>query len=685
MSEPAKRFREYRGKRIAVYGLGAEAVKVLRELKDTVSVVGLLDSCREEGELYGFPVLSLEQAFAASISLILVAARPGSCKAIARRIGRKCRKQGVALYDVRGNDLCAEREPAYDFTGLDGPMRGEILKRIEGKEAVSFDLFDTLIMRQVLFPDDVFELVGAKLAKRGIYMEGFSQKRLAAEKELSGRYAPSLEEIYSYMKESFALSELVPKEAARLEWQTDCSLLIPRKEVCELLETVKKQGKPVYIVTDSYYTKRQIEELLKRFGIEGYAGLLVSCEYGKGKAQGLFRVLKELTGKSCLHIGDDRYTDIEMAEGESVEAVRLYSGADLLELCGYMGMQDLMDSLSDRIRIGMAVSRLFNNPFVTESGERLGVEKARDIGYVFFAPLITDFVFWLRERIEREKISNVLFCARDGYLIRMLYEQLLEEHTSIYFLTSRTAAVCAGAESEEDIRYVEGMRFGGTLQEELAERFGIQINGESISKDKGGLTGYKKEILGRASLARKAYQAYIDRLFLREGDIALFDFVAKGTCQMYLERLMKNHLKGFYFLWLEEEEMRGHGLDIEPFYREAEKEGSTVFENYYILEAVLTAPSPSVRGFTSGGMPIYARETRPAESIACVQEIQEGIRAYFETYRRICPEGEMRINKELDERFLSLIHQAEIREERFLRMQVEDPFFNRTTSLTDLL
>lgn len=84
-------------------------------------------------------------------------------------------------------------------------------------------------------------------------------------------------------------------------------------------------------------------------------------------------------------------------------------------------------------------------------------------------------------------------------------------------------------------------------------------------------------------------------------------------------------------------------------------------------------------------MPIYARETRPAESIACVQEIQEGIRAYFETYRRICPEGEMRINKELDERFLSLIHQAEIREERFLRMQVEDPFFNRTTSLTDLL
>ena len=43
------------------------------------------------------------------------------------------------------------------------------------------------------------------------------------------------------------------------------------------------------------------------------------------------------------------------------------------------------------------------------------------------------------------------------------------------------------------------------------------------------------------------------------------------------------------------------------------------------------------------------------------------------------------INKKLDEVFLTLIHNVEIRDKDFLSLTIEDPFFNRMTSITDVL
>lgn len=697
MYELVQKFQEYKNKKIAVYGLGAEAESVLGEIGYSFSVVGLLDSFRESGEMYGLPILSLEQVIREQVSLILVAARPGSCKAIARRIGDTCKAQGIALFDVRGKDLCIQKKAACAFEGVKGITKEELLSRASLKQAVSFDLFDTLLMRRTAFPSDVFELVECGLARRGIVIEKFPEKRLAAEKELSRHGAPFLEEIYAYMKEQFRLPELDAAYAALLEWQTDCGLLVPRREVCEVYAALCGQGKEVYIVTDSYYTKRQLAELLERSGIRGYAELVVSCEYKTGKRQGLFTVLKERAGtEGILHIGDDLTADGESAERNGLETVHLYSGMELLEECGYLGLRDFMDSLSGRIRIGMLGAELFNSPFRFEKGRQRGlyVKHAYAVGYCFFAPLLTDFVLWLHGRIETEDIQNVFFCARDGYLLQRLYRELAEKRTSVYFYTSRRAAVCAGVEKESDLRYVEAMPFGGTIKEELWERFGIVIEedieedakGEGApDKERGGLLRYAEKILERARVERAACRAYIKGLPLREGTVAFFDFVAKGTSQMYLERLFANHLKGFYFLWLEEEAMSRYGLDIEPFYRREEKEESAVFEDYYILETVLTASEPSVKGYTKKGEPVYAEETRTRENLACIEDVQEGILDYFRAYIRICPGERIREDKRLDERLLSMLHQVVILDERFLRLKVEDPFFNRTTEMTDLL
>lgn len=677
-------FQNYKNSPIAIYGLGMETERILGEAKEAFQVIGLLDGYRSSGDLYGMPIISLEQAIVQHVRLIVVAARPGSCRAIARKIGRICREHNIALFDVRGNDLCDTHNIVYDFQNVEGITRKELMRRTEQYDAISFDLFDTLIMRQVLFSSDVFELVDDRLRQHGIVIEDFPDRRMASEKELSRERAPKLTEIYSYMRRAYQLAEIEPEQMAVLEWEIDCGLVVPRKDVCRLLSNLMACGKKAYIVSDSYYNKEQIICIMKKCGITQYTDVFVSCEYETGKTQMLFQKYKEETiAGQYLHIGDDAVADVECAKKNGIDACRLYSGIDLLQLAGYMGLWDYMGSLSDRIRIGMFISRVFNSPFQFETGQRrIGVNTAYDIGYVFFAPMICDFVLWFQNQVEKYQLNNILFCARDGYLIKQLYDELCNSGSSLYFLTSRTAAIRSGMEDEEDIRYVEEMKFSGSLLNQLEKRFGICVDKADHRME---LLDYKDEILNRSAVCRNNYRIYINKLEFGEGDAAFFDFVAKGTTQMYIDRLMPQHLKGIYFLRLDEEQMHVKNLDIVSFYSDSERNDSAIFQDYYILETMLTAPMPSLEEFDEKGNPIYGKETRKEGDIRCFQEAQEGIREYFREYLKLCPISDRKTDKKQDEVFLSMIHNVEVRDADFLSLKVEDSFFNRMTDMADML
>ena len=268
-------FQKYKNSPIAIYGLGVETERILGEAKEAFQVIGLLDGYRSSGDLYGMQIISLEQAIVQRVSLIVVAARPGSCRAIAGKIGSICREHNIALFDIRGNDLCDTHRVVYDFQNVEGITQKELMRRTEQYDAVSFDLFDTLIMRQVLFPSDVFELVDDRLRQHGIVIEDFPARRMASEKELSGERAPKLTEIYSYMRSTYQLAEIEPEQLAMLEWEIDCGIVVPRKDVCRLLSNLTACGKKVYVVSDSYYNKEQIMGIMKKCGITQYTDCLL--------------------------------------------------------------------------------------------------------------------------------------------------------------------------------------------------------------------------------------------------------------------------------------------------------------------------------------------------------------------------------------------------------------------------
>ena len=667
--------------KIALYGLGTETERFLKEYGDGISVVGLLDGFREDGEIYGYPIIPMQEAFDQGIRIVIVIARPGSCKAIAKRIGDACREHEVSLFDVRGRDLLVKQNVSYDFCAFNGESKSELIRKIDQAVIVSFDLFDTLIMRKVLTYTNIFDLLEARLTEQGVYIPDFARLRLSAEKECSKENAPTLVDIYEDVLRRAGGSFLSAEELTQMEWELDRSLMLPRYSVCEVFKNAVRQGKRIMITTDSYYREEQIREILASFQIEGYEALLVSCEKGTSKTLKLYDDLLDMNGRitsGILHIGDDETADIEYARNHGIDTYRIYSGLDLYDLLGGLGAEKEVVCLADRVKAGLFVSRMFNDPFVFEDGDRrLSVSDAFEIGYLCCAPIISDFSIWLRDRVKQERIPQVLFCARDGFLVGRLYRRIDTDTKSYYFLASRTAAIRAGVERDDDISYVDSMKYFGTEEDNLRVRFGIETSNIR--------SGRNEAILKRSGVLRRNYKKYIDKLGVQNADTAMFDFVAKGTTQMYLQKLFEQRIKGFYFLQLEPEFMADKGLDIEPFYTDEEKNTSAIFDNYYILETMLTSPYPQAEEFDEDGNPVYSSETRSEQDIRCFKRAQDGIVAYFDDYISILPETERVQNKRLDEIFLSMVNSVRIEDEEFMSLTVEDPFFGRMTAITDVI
>jgi len=665
---------------VALYGLGTETERFLNEYGNKLSIVGLLDGFKSYGEIYGYPIIPLSETLEKGVKLIIVIARPGSCKAIAKRIGDFCRENDIALFDVRGRNLLDTAAVAFDFKNVSGASKEDLIKMSSDSDVISFDLFDTLVMRKTRSYTDVFELLDIKLHDEGIIIPDFAKRRLFSEKELSKDKPPRLEQIYDHVLKSSGGCSFSAEDLAKREWELDYSLLVGREAVREMFESFVSKGKKVVITTDTYYSKDQITQILDRNGISGYDDILVSCAYGTAKTQELFSVLSDkYIGKRILHIGDDEFADIEKAKSHGIDAFRIYSAVDLFDALGGLGAEEEIISLSDRVKMGLFLARIFNDPFRFEDEERkLSIKDASDIGYLFCGPMISDFTLWMNDSIERQGYDQVLFGARDGYLIEKLFQMLRTSTSHNYFHTSRTAAIRAGMESQDDIDYVDSMKFFGSPEETLKVRFGIDVNDvNSIDRNSA--------ILEKGKQQRKNYHKYIDKLGIGSGNLAFFDFVAKGTTQMYLQKLFSQHMKGFYFLQLEPEFMADKGLDIEPFYSDEEKNSSAIFDNYYILETILTAPYPQMVEMDNDGSPVFAKETRSAQDLRVFDRAQRGIMEYFEDYLSILPESARKENKKLDEKLLTLVNKVQILDEDFLSLKVEDPFFGRMTDIKDVI
>lgn len=178
------------------------------------------------------------------------------------------------------------------------------LKRGEKFDLISFDIFDTLIERDVLNPKDIFYLAGLELFKDEDEAKLFRERRIKAESEArkkSDTGEVSLKDIY---RELFAIYGINAGILRERELALEVKHCKAREEWKTLLEAFVRSGKRVVLISDMYLSSTEISQMLIECGIEGYKKLFVSQEYGCGKISGkLYREAERALGyEKCLHL-----------------------------------------------------------------------------------------------------------------------------------------------------------------------------------------------------------------------------------------------------------------------------------------------------------------------------------------------------------------------------------------------
>jgi len=613
---------------LALYGLGWQTEYVIKHFPDC-PIIGVLDGYKKNGLFCGKPVMTLEEVINYRAQIVILA-NEASKMIIYRRIRRICAENGIKVFDLEGKLLgevtCCFEESEYYRRNL-----SELKNLINEYDCISFDIFDTLITRRGCNTDQMFALMERQVN----CLEDFAAKRRNVEIELSNGHCPDIEEIYDCIAGRYCIGEAEKTFLMELELEYEKKLLLPRAEIIEMFYYALEHKKAVYLISDMYFHKDTIDMLLREVQISGYNDILVSCDYGTGKKQELYKIYRQQTNcQKYLHIGDSKENDVLAAQKHGIVAYQIKKPIEMAEMIP-LGRQvlDRMSNQSD-FAVSVFLTNAFLNPFVLYNCHgKYPVGTAFQLGYLFLGTIIMGFSLWLMEQLEKKHIDRVLFISRDGYLFKKVFDLLGSNVRTEYFLISRTASSLAAIESEEDIQYLVHMPFDGDLYELVENRFHIHRQKliHELKTPDDVVKCYSHLIMETAQRERQNYLNYINELkFSEEERIALFDFVSSGTCHMNLEKIIGKSVMGFYFERTYDNHVRKNKLEVLDFV--STMTGKNRKYNYFWLETIIKETVPSIYKMDEEGNPVYCKTFLSKEQKRYVEEVQKGVMQYAKEY-----------------------------------------------------
>ena len=456
----------------------------------------------------------------------------------------------------------------------------------------------------------------------------------------------------------------------QLEIQVESEVIVTRRDMVGVLEYAVLSGKKVNLISDMYIPGEIMEALLRQLNIVEYDKIFISCDYRCLKKEGLYSFYKEkVQASKYLHIGDNPDSDVVFAEKWGIDAALIKSGFRLLQESFLSHMISKAGTHNARCMVGLFTAGLFNSPF--RETDQVKISCCRDLGWLFVAPIISEFMIWLGHEMQKEQYDGVLFAARDGYLIQKLYERMKNKCLNsslpkgIYFLTSRALCTQAGIEDENDILWLASVKFHGSQQELLHYRFCLDkedIMEPGEKEEAEYILWHKDKILAKALENRNNYLAYMmEQGIEAEKNYAFFDFVSSGTCQYYLERFVPFKISGKYFCQSITTDKRAE-IEIDSLYVNSgiEKADSLLYQNYRYLETIMTSLLPSLHYIDNGQNAIYDQEVRNMQELQFVDEIHTAIEDYFKYFSSMCDWTE-EIDMEIAERLYHLMNEEYVK------------------------
>ena len=296
-----------------------------------------------------------------------------------------------------------------------------LLETLESYDVISFDIFDTLLLRIVNQPSDAFFFVGKELKYPNFQQIRIESERQArAEKEKAfGHGEVTLAEIWQVLAKETGIDAQLGMQIEMAVEKSVCFANPYFTPIWGELQEMQKRGKRVIAISDMYLNKGHLRELLDYVGVRDiFEEIYVSCEYDASKSDGrLYEIVKEEMGERTryIHIGDNPFADVKQAKKQGITP---YFYKNVNEVGAKYRPQD-MSTLSGSIYSGLVNAYLHN-------GIRR-YDKAYELGFIYGGQFVLGYCRWIHDYFLRENVDKILFLARDGDILSKVYHRLFGE------------------------------------------------------------------------------------------------------------------------------------------------------------------------------------------------------------------------------------------------------------------
>ena len=495
-----------------------------------------------------------------------------------------------------------------------------MLSAVKKYKYVSFDIFDTLIVRSVGRPEEVFNLIEEKAeAEHPGFYKGFSDKRiLAAEKAYKkDKKEATLEDIYEELDYDVASKAYLMS----LEIDAEIDVACGNQIAIYLLKAIRDQGKKIIIASDMYLPQTVIEAILDKNDIP-YDYIYVSSEIQARKSTGeMFEyILKDIGAgrRDIIHVGDNLRSDVTVPK---ILGIRAHHWKDY--------KTDHLKKLKD-------LSTIEAEKLYTDIIKHNSKSYYHQIGYDLFGPPLFGFCNWIHEKAE--DMDALCFLSRDGQIVHKAYSRIFaEEHP--YLLASRrslTVPLLKDADSMEAVLE----RIPYIKREETVKDFLHKVGIEDVAIEEQ-LTASYGESISRAKLkeygssifpvieqvmkenASKEYTAACRYLknTIPKGNVALVDIGWYGTMQDCMSKICSEeegyNFKGLYLGLLSKKYNSNRDINAAGYVYDFREKSNFAPELIYgfngLIEIMFTA--------NHGSMKKYVFEE---DTVKCVLEEEHG-------------------------------------------------------------
>ncbi len=526
-------------------------------------------------------------------------------------------------------------------------------------DVISFDIFNTLLMRKVVEPSDIFIKLGQEMSQLEMLPEGidpvhFSILRMEVEKsqKKSKNKDVSIYDIYRAFSDifSFDIEKTVELE---LEMEKRNTYLNPI--LYDLIKKLHVEGKRIILISDMYFSQKQIEQLLDYAGMDLslVEEIFVSSDWDVNKRDGrLFervRDEKKLDVKRWIHIGDDFVADVLGSERAFIHPYR------------YNIFQKIPLAIKfEKNGFGGGIPSLYSLRLIMN--ERINVSDKKDNfwykqGALIWGPVLTAYGEYVLSMAQKNAVSQIYFMMREGVLLRKVVNEAQKNRNTDFLLSylyvSRSTTILARKKYfDRDVFDRIAMDQDMTV-EMVFHVLRIQDFIGPYKKDRGKeilkMSGREMDELYRY-LAREDIRVRIeDRIryernelfgYLREtirldSDFILCDIGWSGThsqaIQSVLHEKMKKEPKAItYFVWANTQSvnrmMDGNGL-ITGLLKEWNSGGFSLSQYSRYLEMQFMDETGSVIGYDASNSyrPILKETGISSSQLEWFKDFQQGV------------------------------------------------------------